>query len=248
MSRCLKKNRGFKRRGLWIPLMCVILTLVSFASTESSSGEDPKKSEKREEEQKAIKPIEAIKELDKIAESYRVGKNLTEEDREFNRNLKQRILRGTFDLRELAKLSLAKHWEEISSTEQDQFVELLISLLEERSVFAKEKALEKGEEKSYSVSYHGQDYKTKEKRDALAKTTVRLKKKGIKVSLNYKLKRDSTVWKIYDVIMDDASLVANYRYSFGKIIEKHGYPELIRRMKDKLKEFRTKRAAQEIPS
>lgn len=189
----------------------------------------------------AATPIQAIKDLDQMIDSYRVGKDLTEEDKQYNRELKSRILRGTFDLHELAKLSLDEYWSTISALQQEQFVELLTQLLEERSIFAKEKAKERGEERSYVIAYHGQDYKGKDKSEALARTTVDLKKKSVKIELNYKLRRTQFGWKIFDVIMDDASLVVNYRHSFGKIIKKHGYPELVHRMEKKLKEFREKR-------
>jgi phospholipid transport system substrate-binding protein len=42
---------------------------------------------------------------------------------------------------------------------------------------------------------------------------------------------------VYDVIVDDASLVDNYRYQFDTIITKSGYPELVQRMKKKLTEL-----------
>ena len=42
-------------------------------------------------------------------------------------------------------------------------------------------------------------------------------------------------WRIYDVIVDDASLLDNYRYQFDAIIRKGGYADLIRRMESKLK-------------
>lgn len=191
-------------------------------------------------------PVEAIQELDRLVDSYRVGKNLTEEDEVFNRGLKKRILRGTFDLAELAKLSLDKHWMELSKIQQARFVELLTSLLEERSVFAKERAIERGEEKSYSINYQGQNYLDDARRDALAKSVIRMTKKGITAKLHYKLKREAQEWKIYDVIMDGASLVENYRYSFNKIITNHGVGELFSRMQKKLDEFRKKRRQDQI--
>lgn len=177
-----------------------------------------------------------------MANQYRVGKTLTAKDQEFNRQLKAQILRGTFNLRELAKLALAKHWDQRNSKEQNHFVELLTQLLEERSVFAKEKAQEKGETKSYVIDYKKEKYLNSEKTQASVFTRIRLKKHRIDVALDYKLKKTPEgKWQIYDVIMDDASLVANYRASFEKIIEKNGYPELIKRMENKLKEFRAKR-------
>lgn len=190
---------------------------------------------------KEVTPIEAIKDLDRQVDLYRVGKNLTAADHEFNRELKRQILRGIFDLRELARLALDQHWVQLTVAKRDEFVELLTNLLETRSVTAKENAVERGEEKSYIINYRGQDYLNPLKSDALAKTTIRLKNKGLKIALNYKLKKNSPDWKIYDVIMDDASLVANYRHSFDSIIKKNGYPELIQRMKKKLEEFRSKK-------
>ena len=74
----------------------------------------------------------------------------------------------------------------------------------------------------------------------MAKTVINLTRKRMKVSLNYKLRKNTEAWKIYDVIMDDASLVQNYRHSFDNIIKKHGYAELVRRMQNKLVEFRAK--------
>ena len=187
-------------------------------------------------------PIEAIKELDKMADQYRIGKNLTKADEDFNRQLKEDILRGTFNLRELAKLALAKHWNEHSAKEQDQFVELLTNLLEERSLFAKEKAAEKDETKSYGVQYKTQAYLDKDKTNALVNTVVKLTRRKTKIGIDYKLKKTPEgIWRIYDVIVDDASLVDNYRSSFGKIIQEHGYSDLLQRMQNKLKEFRGKR-------
>ncbi|MDP2600535.1 MAG: ABC transporter substrate-binding protein [Deltaproteobacteria bacterium] len=188
-------------------------------------------------------PIESIKELDRQADSYRVGKNLTAADRAYNQQLKQKILRGTFDLRELARLALDKYWNQRTPKEQNEFVELLTNLLEERSVFSKERAAEKGG-RSYSIHYQGQKYLNKDKTLALARSVIRLKKRNIKIELDYKLKKEGNEWKIYDVIMDEASLVDNYRYSFGNIIKKQGYPELVRRMQNKLKEFQSKRSSE----
>lgn len=189
-----------------------------------------------------LTPTAAVKELDKMADQYRVGKNLTKDDQEFNRQLKAKILRGTFNLRELARLALAKHWNALSSKKQDQFVELLTQILEERSVFAKEKAEEKGEGKSYKVVYKKEQFLNSEKTQSFVHTMVSLQKRRIHLDIDYKLKKaGAEQWQIYDVILDEASLIDNYRSSFGKIIEKNGYPELVRRMENKLKEFKAKR-------
>jgi phospholipid transport system substrate-binding protein len=65
---------------------------------------------------------------------------------------------------------------------------------------------------------------------------------NIDIVLNYKLKRQDGEWKIYDVIVDEASLVDNYKYQFNKIIVKHGYQDLVNRMSKKLTSIKRKRA------
>lgn len=186
-----------------------------------------------------VSPMQAVKELDQMVDQYKVGSHLSKADQEFNKNLKQKILRGTFDLLELARLSLDKYWNLRTRKEQHDFVELLTSILEERSVSAKEKAIEKGEQKTHFIQYLGEFYNNKEKTDALVKTIIRLAKQNIQISVHYRLRKNNGEWKIYDVMMDDASLVENYRYSFDKIIRKHGYFELLSRMQKKLDDFRT---------
>ncbi|MDO8526824.1 MAG: ABC transporter substrate-binding protein [Deltaproteobacteria bacterium] len=185
-------------------------------------------------------PTEAIKELDKMANQYRVGKNMTSADRAFNKQLKEKILRGTFDLRELARLSLDKYWNQRTLKEQTHFVELLTNLLEERSIFSKEKAADKGQNQPYVISYLGDVYQNKGKTEAYSKSIIRLKKRKAQVAIDYRLRKTAEGWKIYDVIMDGASLVDNYRFSFGSIIKKQGYPELVHRMETKLAEFKAK--------
>ena len=62
--------------------------------------------------------------------------------------------------------------------------------------------------------------------------------KGEEFSINYRLKRKDGMWKIYDVVVEDISLVNNYRSQFDRILSKTSYDELIRRMKEKLSESR----------
>ncbi len=58
--------------------------------------------------------------------------------------------------------------------------------------------------------------------------------KGEEFSINYRLHRIDRMWKIYDVVVEDISLVNNYRSQFDRILSASSYEELIRRMKQKL--------------
>ena len=44
-------------------------------------------------------------------------------------------------------------------------------------------------------------------------------------------------WRVYDVIIEGVSLVANYRTQFNKIIQTSSFQELVKKMKTKQEEF-----------
>ncbi len=52
--------------------------------------------------------------------------------------------------------------------------------------------------------------------------------------MNYKLHRVGEEWKIYDVVVENISLINNYRSQFNRIITKTSYDELVSMMKQKL--------------
>lgn len=190
-------------------------------------------------------PTQAIRHLDNMLGDFMVaerGKSLTPAQEEHNRALKQKILHGTFDISELARLSLAKHWDKRTQAEQREFVQLLTDLLEEKALFSKEQSAAKSKSGGkYFVVYRGEKYDDASKTRAFVRTKVVVPSENIDIALNYRLNKASSEWKIYDVIVDEASLVDNYKYQFDSIIKKHGYPDLVRRMSDKLSEIRAKR-------
>ena len=215
--------------------------VVSPTKTGTAATQPPKPETLAAPEGATLKsPTRAIKDLDVMLNSYRVGKNLTAEDQEYNRQLKQKILHNIFNLRELARLALDKHWSAITEADQNEFVALLTSLLEERSIFAKEKA--HGE--LYQIRYLGDKYLDADQSHAFTRTVIRIPKEDLNIRIDYKLKKVNGGWQVYDIIADQASLVDNYRYTFNEIIVKNGYPDLVRRMKTKLEQIRSKRDVQ----
>lgn len=184
-------------------------------------------------------PTQAIQQMDRELDDYKTGANLSEADREHNRKIKERVLHSTFDLRYLSQLSLGKHWNDISLDDRDRFVTLLTNLLEEKAVLSKEQGKKKSSSSEvYTISYVGDSYLNPEKTKALTKTKVSVKSERVTIALNYKLRWKRGYWKVYDVIVDGASLVENYMYQFDSIITKHGFYDLIERMEKKLQEIR----------
>lgn len=186
----------------------------------------------------AATPTESIKELDRMLGDYRTGADLSAADRTHNRQLKKRILTGTFDIRELCRIALGEHWTTRSKEDHDFVVDLMTSLMEEKAVTSKEQTAEKAKSAEvYRVRYVGEQYLDPQRARALVHTTVTIPSKNITIEIDYKLQHTSGSWKIFDVIVDESSLVENYAYQFDSIITEHGYDELIRRMERKLAEM-----------
>lgn len=192
-------------------------------------------------------PMRAIQALDDQLSSFKKGDHLSEADKTYNKELKKEIINGTFDVRELSKVSLANHWAELSVNDKDKFTQLMTDILQEKALFSNEhmESKKKGGSK-YTVSYVKESYITKKKDRAQVYTMINIPADRLKIKLNYKLKKQGVEWKIYDIIVDEASLVQNYKYQFNKIINKDGYNHLVGLMEKKLQKVKEERAALEL--
>jgi len=194
-------------------------------------------------------PTRAIQNLDKRLDDYKTGSNLSEEDEQFNKDLKQDILHGTFDVMELSRLALSQHWFPRTYGQRTGFVDLMQSLLENKAILSKEQGRKKAKtNRVYTVQYATEKFLNKAKTRAIVRTIVYVKSEDISVKLEYKLRKKGSTWHIYDVILDGASLVDNYKYQFDRIIVKDGYPELIFRMDKKLGEIKNEKDDEDIKS
>jgi len=228
---------------------CVIVRAAAISAAMSLAAALPPNAAAQEKAKRYYPegtPTRAIQALDDMLGDFITkpkGQKLSPSEEEHNRALKKKILHGTFDIRELARLSLGNHWERRTEAERDQFVNLLTDLLEEKALFSKEQSAAKSKEGGkYFVVYRGEKFDGPAKDRAFVRTKVVVPSEKVDISLNYKLKKASSEWKIYDVIVDEASLVDNYRYQFDSIIKKHGYADLVRRMQNKLDEIRRDRS------
>ena len=68
---------------------------------------------------------------------------------------------------------------------------------------------------------------------AVVKTSIT--SRGDTFPLDYKLTNASGKWRVYDVVIENIGLVANYRNEFAGIIRKDKLSGLIQRLKDKEK-------------
>jgi phospholipid transport system substrate-binding protein len=133
------------------------------------------------------------------------------------------VLYQRFDFTEMARRSLGSEWRRRTPEEQKEFVKLFTELLE-RSYLDKIESYS-GEKVLYLKEREDGNY-------AEVETKI-VDKKGQEYSVDYRLQKVNGDWKVYDVIIEDISLVANYRSQFSRVLSKSSFDELLKTMKEK---------------
>ena len=127
-----------------------------------------------------------------------------------------------FDWFEMAKQALGKHWSAVPSR-QREFVAVFAEFLGNSYI---------GKIGSYKDEKIVFVHESIEKNLAQVDTKI-IPSKGDPTSINYRLHRVGGEWKIYDVVVEDISVVANYRAQFDRILANGSFDDLIQRLKEK---------------
>jgi phospholipid transport system substrate-binding protein len=69
-------------------------------------------------------------------------------------------------------------------------------------------------------------------KDATVRTAV-IQQGGPPIPIDYSMEKTDTGWKVYDVVIDGASLVTTYRGSFNDQIQKGGVDGLVKTLQDR---------------
>ncbi len=143
----------------------------------------------------------------------------------------RQVIFPKFDFTEMAKRSLGADWQRRTPEEQQEFVKLFTELIESAYV-------------SNLDSYNGEKVVfTGDKQDGeYAQVDTKItSNKGEESTVSYKLRQSGSDWKIYDVVIENISIVNNYRSQFNRVIARSSFADLLRQMKDKQFDTATKK-------
>ena len=133
------------------------------------------------------------------------------------------VIYPRFDFAEMAKRSLGPHWGRRTAEEQREFVKAFTGLLAKLYVDRIESY--GGDKVLYGREVEDTNY-------AEVDTKI-FSKKGEVFSINYKLHSVNNEWKVYDLVIEDISLVNNYRSQFNRVIARSSFADLVQIMKEK---------------
>ena len=132
------------------------------------------------------------------------------------------IIRHRVDYAEMARRALGAPWSTLSDRGQHEFVELFVQLLRDTFVG---RITDHSDEQ---VIFLGEVRK-----EAFAEVKTQLKGGKIDTPVDFRLIRRAHEWRVYDVVIDGASIVSNYRSQFTSIIRDRSYVGLVKKMKQK---------------
>ena len=135
----------------------------------------------------------------------------------------RKVANDIFDFSEIARRSLARHWQPLTDKQREEFVMLFADLLE-RSYISKIELY--GGEK---ILYTGERVEG----DQASVATRIITKNGTDVPIDYRMLKRGDRWLVYDVNIEGVSLVSNYRTQFNKIIQTASYNDLVQKMRTK---------------
>ena len=157
----------------------------------------------------------------------------TESKQKDRREQLRRIIFARFDFAEMARRSLGPEWRRRTPTEQQEFVSLFTDLLQESYIGTIEAY--NGDKVLYNRELQDQD-------NAEVQTTLTTRRED-SYSINYRLRLVAKDWKVYDVVIENISVVNNYRSQFSRVLAKSSYEELVRSMKEKARSGNNNSAA-----
>lgn len=174
---------------------------------------------------RAGEPLDTVKTAaDKAVQILRDPKLKSNDKKQERIERLKEALNPIFDYDEMAKRALGAHWRRRTPAEQEEFVNLFRDFLEK--IYSDKVNLYEGQKITFGRE-------TIEKDFAEVDSTV-ISTKGEEISVVYRLRRTSGKWRVYDALVENVSIINNYRSQFDHIISKYSFDELKKLLREKI--------------
>jgi phospholipid transport system substrate-binding protein len=130
-----------------------------------------------------------------------------------------------FDFERMTRLAVGRNWAQASDAQKQALVKEFRTLLV----------------RTYSTSlaaYRNQTIEVKPSRagagdkDTVVRTAI-IQQGGPQIPIDYSMEKTDSGWKVYDVVIDGASLVTTYRGTFSDQVQRGGIDGLIKTLQDR---------------
>jgi phospholipid transport system substrate-binding protein len=171
-------------------------------------------------------PLDTVQgNVTKVLEVLRDPALKAESAKEIKKERLRSIYEGMFDDVELSRRTLALNWNKLNTAQRQEFVQLFRQVLEKAYV---DKILDYTDER---IVY---DKETKLSGNQ-SEVPTRIVTSSKEIPISYRVIMKDGVWKVYDVVIENVSLVQNYRTQFNDILAKNTPEQLIEILRKKVK-------------
>jgi phospholipid transport system substrate-binding protein len=133
------------------------------------------------------------------------------------------IVDGVFDYTELSRMVLGRHWRQFNTAQKEEFTSLFSRLL--GSVYI-QRIMTYTDEK---VVFERETMMT----DTKAEVQTRIITESKEIPVHYRMILKETEWRIYDVVIEGISLIANYRSQLREILASKSPEDLLEILRKK---------------
>jgi phospholipid transport system substrate-binding protein len=171
-------------------------------------------------------PLDAVQaNVNKVLEVLRDPKLKAASAKEIEKEKLRLIYERMFDDVELSKRTLARHWNSLNVAQRKEFVLLFRQVLEKAYI---DKILAYTDEK---IVFDRETMVS----GTQAEVQTRIVTTSKEIPIFYRVILKDGAWKVYDVVIENVSLVLNYRTQFNDILAKNKPEQLLEILRKKVK-------------
>lgn len=164
--------------------------------------------------------------VNKVLDVLRDPKLKSESAKEIKKEKLRIIYKSMFDEFEFSRRTLARNWSNLNPSQQKEFIQLFEQVLEKSYI-----------DKIFSYTNEKIEfYKESMLSDNQAEIQTKVLTSSKEIPIFYRMIKKDNAWKVYDVIVENVSLVQNYRTQFNDILNKNTPEQLLEILRKKVKE------------
>lgn len=174
----------------------------------------------------AAGPLDAVRtDVNKVLDVLRDPKLKGASAKEIKKEKLRAIYDQMFDEVELSRRTLARNWNTMNDSQRREFIRLFRDVLEKAYI---DKILAYTNEK---ITFDRETMTS----DNLAEVQTRIITTTAKeIPITYRVIQKAGTWKVYDVVVENVSLVMNYRSQFNDILAKNTPDQLLEILRKKV--------------
>ena len=170
-------------------------------------------------------PLDTVKvNVNNVLDVLRNPKLKAESAKEIKKEKLRIIYKTMFDENEFSRRTLSRNWSKLNPAEQAEFVKLFEQVLEKSYA---DKILDYTNEK---VEFTKDEMKS----DTQAEVQTKIITSSKQIPIFYRMILKDGKWKVYDVVVENVSLVQNYRTQFNDILSKNTPEQLLEMLRKKV--------------